>query len=281
MSTMNKLTGASLKVLLSCLPEGFMVDSKWLASKGYSRQSVHHYAASGWLERVAHGLYRRPLPLGFVPGGPDWLAPLASAQWMGYAVHVGGSTALNLSGYVHFLPLGDREVAYLYSDAPPSWFKRLELVSQVRFRNLKLFGGDKLGVECIGPQSPVGGGALAALRYPVAVSSAERAVLETLDELPTNEGFGSVDGVFESLTDLRPQLMANLLRLCRSVKVKRLFFVFADRHQHAWREHLHAADFDLGSGDRQLVTGGRLHPTYRITVPAEFVPAAEGSNNGP
>ena len=56
------------------------------------------------------------------------------------------------------------------------------------------------------------------------------------------------------------------------MKVKRLFFVFADRHQHAWRKHLDSSGIDFGSGPRALVKGGRIHPTYRIYVPEDLLP---------
>jgi hypothetical protein len=57
---------------------------------------------------------------------------------------------------------------------------------------------------------------------------------------------------------------------CRSIKVKRLFFFFADRHQHAWLKYLDKNAVDLGKGKRMLVPGGRLDPTYQITVPGDL-----------
>ncbi len=45
--------------------------------------------------------------------------------------------------------------------------------------------------------------------------------------------------------------MSRLLRECRSVKVKRLFLWFADRHRHAWRDRLDRNGIDLGSGQCQ------------------------------
>ena len=74
------------------------------------------------------------------------------------------------------------------------------------------------------------------------------------------------------------QRLAALLRSCRKIKVKRLFFVFADRHDHPWRKRLDPAEFNLGRGDRALVKGGRIHPRYRIVVPEEFV--ATGAGDG-
>jgi len=56
------------------------------------------------------------------------------------------------------------------------------------------------------------------------------------------------------------------------VKVKRLFFVYADKHAHAWRRHIDVSKIDMGRGDRALVSGARLHPLYRITIPADLLP---------
>jgi hypothetical protein len=54
------------------------------------------------------------------------------------------------------------------------------------------------------------------------------------------------------------------------VKVKRLFFYFADRHRHAWVKHLDAGAIDFGTGKRMLVPGGKLDPTPQITVPEDM-----------
>lgn len=108
-------------------------------------------------------------------------------------------------------------------------------------------------------------------RWPIKMSSAERAILEVLDELPKNESFHSIDMMFQGMVNLRPKLLTALLAQCRSVKVKRLFFVYADKHAHAWLKHIDRSQIDMGSGDRALVPGGRLHPVYRITVPADLV----------
>lgn len=102
------------------------------------------------------------------------------------------------------------------------------------------------------------------------LSSPERAVLELLDELPGRESFHQVDKLFEGLANLSPRKLEALLRRCKNVKVKRLFFYFAGRHKHAWRNHLNKSKVDLGKGKRQLVPGGKLDPTYLITVPEDW-----------
>jgi hypothetical protein len=58
-----------------------------------------------------------------------------------------------------------------------------------------------------------------------------------------------------------------LLSHCNSVKVKRLFFWFAEHHNHAWLQKIDQSAIDLGKGKRMLVRGGKLDPKYNITVP--------------
>jgi len=102
------------------------------------------------------------------------------------------------------------------------------------------------------------------------MSAPERAILELLDELLSNETFHQVDMIFESLLNLSPRRLQKLLSTCRSVKVKRLFLWFANRRQLAWFKRLDTDAVNLGSGKRMLVRGGRYDPTYKITVPEDM-----------
>ena len=88
-----------------------------------------------------------------------------------------------------------------------------------------------------------------------------------LDELPKRESFHQADMLMQGLTNLSPRRLQKLLVESRSVKVKRLFFYFADRHQHAWLKRLDRRAINLGEGKRVLVKGGKLDKTYQITVP--------------
>ena len=76
--------------------------------------------------------------------------------------------------------------------------------------------------------------------------------------------------LFEGLANLSPRRLQNLLAACRSVKVKRLFLFFADRHDHPWLKKLDTSRIDLGTGKRMLVSGGRLNSRYQITVPEDL-----------
>lgn len=69
--------------------------------------------------------------------------------------------------------------------------------------------------------------------WSLTMSVPERAILEMMDELPQHESFHQVDVVMEGMTNLRPQVLEKLLQECKSVKVKRLFLWYAERHGHA------------------------------------------------
>jgi hypothetical protein len=99
------------------------------------------------------------------------------------------------------------------------------------------------------------------------MSGPERALLELLHELPYNESFHQADMLMEGLSTLSPTRLQKLLQDCKNVKTKRLFFFFADRHQHAWLKHLNRKTIDLGAGKRMLVKGGRFDAKHMITVP--------------
>ena len=264
----NRQRTPRLKPLLDAVPPGFTVDTPWLKAQGIDPKSIHDYVARDWLERVIRGVYRRPLPEGVEsPDEVSWEIALLSLQrLMNYALHLGGESALDLAGYAHYLSLGARPRVQFYGEAP-SWLKRLPMRTQIILRRRTLFGADPAGIDDAGLEAGTGGPTVEVWRWPLKASSPERAILEALDELPNHASFDNLDKVFEGLTTLRPERLMTLLAACRSVKVRRLFFVFADRHGHGWRKHLDASKVDFGSGPRALVKGGRLHPTYRIYVP--------------
>lgn len=264
-----------LKSVLEAVPSGFIVDARWLDAHGVSRFLTRKYIESRWLERLERGVFRRPTPQ---PAALDWQTCLLSLQHiMGYQLHVGGITALGLQGFSHYLPLGGPLPVWLYGDDIPAWLPRLQLGATITTRRLNLFTDPSLGLT-----DKVGSTASSLpWDWPLRMSSPERAILEALDELPDHESFHNLDMVFQGLTTLSPRRLAALLQSCRKIKVKRLFFVYADRHSHAWRERVNPDDVTLGTGDRALVKGGKIHPRYRIMVPPEFVTAHAGDADGP
>lgn len=194
---------------------------------------------------------------------------------MHYPVHIGGATALGLQGYAHYLSLGDKSTVWLYGSKIPNWLEKLPLNAELRTRSVSLFSDPEFGVNDARNNLNETASSLP-WDWKLVMSSPERAIFEALDELPDPESFHNLDMVFESLTTLRPRTLSALLRSCKKIKVKRLFFVFGDRHDHAWRKRLDPEEFDLGSGDRALVKGGKIHPRYRIMVPEEFARKERG-----
>jgi hypothetical protein len=180
---------------------------------------------------------------------------------------VGGRTALEQLGYAHYLSAKVQEIHLYGPKRTPTWLTHLPLDVKFHWHNsLRLFPGD---ADAPPEPSPVMFSA-AGMHLPIRYSSKERAALELLDELPERESFHQVDALMEGLSDLSPRRLQTLLEACASVKVKRLFLFFADRHHHAWRSRLDVSRVDLGSGKRVLAKGGRLDPTYHITVPSDL-----------
>jgi hypothetical protein len=107
-------------------------------------------------------------------------------------------------------------------------------------------------------------------KWPLVISSPERAILELLDELPTRETFHDIDMIMEGLVNLSPRRLQPMLEQATSVKVKRLFLYFADRHRHQWAAHLDRDRITLGKGKRALVKRGRLDRIYNITIPEDM-----------
>jgi hypothetical protein len=254
-----------------------LVDAAWLRRHGYSRQLLSHYVRAGWLEQPTRGVYRRPR------GSLTCQQLVISLQtFLDYPFAVGGRTALELQGYAHYLSHGDKPIHLYGPKPPPSWLHNVRL--DVRFeyhKDQKLFL-----TNLVAPQlkSLVKTGSSAASSvndtlttlpwgqwsWPMVLSTPERALLELLDELPNRESFHQVDMLVQGMTNLSPRRLQKLLTDCKNVKVKRLFFFFADRHRHAWLKQLKKDSFNLGKGKRMLVKGGKFDSAYQITVPEDM-----------
>lgn len=257
-----------INLLQRHLPEGLLVDVAWLERLGINRSLRSYYVKSGWLEQPARGVYRRPR------GALAWEQVVVSLQMMlKRPFVVGGRRALALQGYEHYMTREVRVVTLTGPDKPPTWLKKLPLAQSFEVaRNRALFPGETLSVEADGGFA---GLALASVPWgqwdwPLWLSRPERACLEVLDAVPKSESFEVADKLMESAANFSPRRLQELLEACGSVKAKRLFFFFADRHQHAWLKRLDKDAVDLGRGKRSLVPGGRFDSVYQITVPEAY-----------
>jgi hypothetical protein len=276
---MTKQRSNKLNWLERHLPEGLLVDASWLTRHGYSTSLRSQYVAAGWLQQPARGIYCRPR------GSLSWQQVVISLQAvLQYPVLVGGRTALEAQGYAHYLTHELKEVHLYGSKAPPRWLFKLPLSTRFFYHNDRtLFQSASLakapthleGIKGVITKSETPHDSWTTQSWgqwdwPLALSTPERAILELLDELPKHESFHQADMLTQGLTTLSPRRLQKLLEDCRSVKVKRLFFYFAERHQHAWLKKLERKSIDLGEGKRMLVKGGKLDKTYQITVPEEM-----------
>lgn len=275
-------TGSKLNRLQRDLPEGLVVDANWLERRGYSSALRSKYAAHGWLEQVARGVYRRPTALLSSPPKRDeplrWQHVVISLQTvLERPFIVGGRTALELQGFAHYLGAGELREVHLYgNERPPAWISKLKLITKFVFHNArKLFKNEVPGR--VGPSQQANGTRSRGdglvrqpwgqWEWPLILSTPERAILELLDEVPQKETFHQADMLMEGLRTLSPKRLQKLLLECRSIKVKRLFLWFAERHNHAWLKQINREGIDLGTGKRMLQRGGKLDPKYAITVP--------------
>lgn len=234
MSTKGLHSGNKLKEALFSLPMGIPVTTGLMEAWGISRQLVHQYVKSGWLEPLGGSYYRRP--------GDEITrdGALAALNAQGIKAHIGGKSALEEHGVTHYLALGSRRL-YLYSSRRrnlPSWFKEQ---FPCEFRTNRLFSeegdtGGRLQVRRrdADPDSPY-------------VSAPERAVLEMLDEVPDRQSRDEAAKLMEPLFTLRPDTLQELLEACTRIKVKRLFFALAKEQNLPVLKELDRSRIDFGA----------------------------------
>ncbi|WP_092576143.1 type IV toxin-antitoxin system AbiEi family antitoxin domain-containing protein [Rhizobium lusitanum] len=265
------------------LPEGLVVDAAWLEERGIASNLRAYYVKAGWLEQPVRSVYKRPR------GRLSWQQVVISLQTLLLRTpfYVGGRTALELQGFAHYLSHETKTVHLYGPGKPPAWLNKLNLPQRFVYHNsATLFRNDPVtkGLGSLAWDIADGtgldltrfqGGSLTSLAWgqwdwPLTLSQPERAYLEMLDELPRHESFHQADMIMQSAANFSPRRLQKLLVDCGSVKVKRLFFYFADRHGHAWLKRLDKTAIDLGKGKRMLVPGGKLDPAYLITVPEDL-----------
>ena len=108
---------SKLRRLYTQVPPGAPLTSEDLASLGISADLAVHYARSGWLKRLARGVYCRP-------GDTLTLNPtLGLLQRKIQGLHVGGKSALEWYGVGHYVSQRSTLRLYGWSAARlPAWF---------------------------------------------------------------------------------------------------------------------------------------------------------------
>ncbi len=245
------------KLKIEQLQEGVVVNRAWLKGKNIDSSLVDYYLRKGYLTRVAYGAYRRPGDC------LKWQHLVYSLEFLGFNVHVGGRSALELKGFAHYLPLNAKQRVHLFRKRKlPGWvFKtnvNVEFVEHSKSLFRKNMGNLGLTTFLFGSWD-----------WKINVSSPERALFEMMMDVPTKESFHMVDMVMESSATLRPDVVTSLLRECTNIRVKRLFLWFAEKHGHQWFDRIELGDVGLGKGKRVVQKGGKLDLKYLITVPED------------
>lgn len=241
------------------LPHGMIATKQWLLEQGIGLHALDNHVKSEKLVSLVNGVYSQAGVM------LTWQAVVSSLQnFMKEPVLVGGITAIELLGMGHYLEMSGKTTIHLYSDrkAPPWLNKFLPNVNFVWHGTKRLWNPDlsknkKISTEHKWRED------LPALH----LSTAEKAYLELLMEVPEKTSFEHADEIMQGLTSLSPRKIKTLLENCKNIKVKRLFFWFAERHNYPWLKKLDHNNYDLGSGKRPLIKGGKLNQKYQITVP--------------
>jgi len=183
----------------------------------------------------------------------------------GVPFHLGGLSALNRQGHVHYLPLGFEAAIHLWGrNTAPAWVTAVKLRERFVFHRERLFEERANAVGLVRLPTRV-------RDWAVIASSLERAIMEVLSLVDESESsFVHAAELFEGLTAIRPKVVNELLAACRSLKVKRLFLFLGSHYQYPWFEKLDRSAIDLGKGKRLIVRGGRYDREFRITVPERF-----------
>ncbi len=201
-----------IKRLQTTLPRGAPFDLTALASFGVSPQLAARYAESGWLVRLAQGVYAFPND----EFGRD--GALRFLQQRVPGLHIGGKSALGLQGVRHNL---GRDTMVLWGDARyvlPTWFTSR---FPARYVHAHLFDWPDAALSDRTLITPPG------LPDGLRVAVAERAVLELLYEAGTKQSLEEARNLFDGLRSPRKEVLGQLLSCCRSVKAVRLFLTWA------------------------------------------------------
>lgn len=206
--------------------------SEDLATLGISADLAVHYVRSGWLTRLAQGVYCRPNEaLALHPS-------LILLQRKIQGLHVGGKSALDWYGIRHYLSQQPTLHLYGWSAARlPEWFTSR---FPAEYRRKRLFNEQPNAQLHVGPFENRGGAPH--------VSVPERALLELLSEVGARQPLQETRELTESAYSLRADVLQELLQRCSSVKTVRLCLQLGRELSLPWAAKLDATQLPTGSG---------------------------------
>jgi Transcriptional regulator, AbiEi antitoxin, Type IV TA system/Transcriptional regulator, AbiEi antitoxin N-terminal domain len=226
-----------LNSLYTRLTPGTPLTSEDLAALGISADLAVHYVRSGWLSRLARGVYHRP---------NDTLtldASLVLLQRRLEGLHVGGKSALDWYGVRHYL--SRQAVLHLYGWAAarlPDWFTER---FPAEYHRKRLFDEQPDTLLYVSPFENREGAPR--------ISAPERALLEMLSEVGVRQPLQEARELVESTYSLRADVLRELLQRCTNVKTVRLCLQLGREHALPWAAKLDPAQLPTGS-DRPWVS---------------------------
>lgn len=234
MSSITIHSSVILKKMLFDLPHGQPVSKGQMKGFGISHQLAHYYVQKGWLRHLGCGYYLR---------AGDKLTEtgvVASLQANGVKIHIGGKSALARNGFIHYLSMGG-ETLTLYGQGIrglPEWFRSQ---FKVILSNSVLFDehGSLDESFCVSRMNQDADAPF--------VSEPERAVLEMLDFVPKKQTIEEARQIMEALHSLRSAKMEVLLKRCKKIKVKRLFWGVAEALGLPVLKNIDLSEVDFGS----------------------------------
>tara|TARA_Y100000780_G_scaffold232456_1_gene264158 strand:- start:82162 stop:82926 length:765 start_codon:yes stop_codon:yes gene_type:complete len=239
--------------ILSNWKSGDIHGLEWLAGYGVDRKLAYKYCKSGYLDKVAPGVFikanEQPNPYSVI----RYLQ-----QEMNLKLHVSGRTALELQGHAHYLSMGNKNRIYLTSYESrtfPKWLKNYWGHFEVSFRKSSFLESEKFLTEHEVSDD-----------YKVNVSARELAIMELIENFDLSNSLETIENYVESLTTLRSYLLQEILEECQSIKVKRVFLYVSEKLNLPYFKKLDFSKISLGSGKRVVVEGGVLDKKYNITV---------------
>lgn len=220
-----------LNALYTRLKPGQPVTSKDLAALAISADLAVHYVRSGWLERLARGVYLRP-------GDQLALHPsLLVLQRSFEGLHVGGKSALDWYGVRHYV--AQQPLLHLYGWAAgrlPAWFTKQ---FPAEYHRKRLFDEHPDTLLHVGP--------FESRTDAPQVSEPERALLELLSEVGVRQPLQEARELAESTHSFRADVLRDLLKSCTSVKTVRLCLQIGRAGSLPWATKLDPAQLPTGS----------------------------------
>ena len=251
---MNIETKSKINLLLMNLYPGGLLFSESLKKHGYSDQLMKQYRKSGWLASLSKGvMYRSGDSL-------SALAALASCQEQtGKQYRVAAHSALELSGYYHFVPMGKPQLMVASNEQKtPQWAK-----SDLFDMTFEFFTTSAFSLIQVQP--------IQQNNYTIKASIPELAFMECLLLAPNRYSYMDLYYIMEQLTTLRPAKVQQLLETTNNLTVKRLFLYMAEKANYPWFQAIDVERINIGTSKIQLCKGGVYNSKYKITIPRELV----------